>query len=90
MDCSAICWTLRMTSWSIFTSMQDFFVAPSHSVLTSMFASMAGAVIMDIVYGLQVLPKGDPHISAAQKAMDSTTAVITTGSYLVNVLPICE
>ncbi|KAF8589876.1 cytochrome P450 [Ramaria rubella] len=48
----------------------------------------AGAVIMDVVYGIQVLPRGDPYIETAEKAMDSIADAATPGSFLIDLLPI--
>jgi hypothetical protein len=41
-----------------------------------------------IVYGIQVLPIGDPYIEIAEKGMEAVTAVGVAGTFLVDTLPI--
>lgn len=38
-------------------------------VLTIHLVSLAGALVMDIVYGIDVQPEGDPYIEMAEKAL---------------------
>ena len=40
------------------------------------------------MYGLEVLPNGDPYITTAEKAMAGVTAAGTPGPFLVDTLPI--
>ena len=49
---------------------------------------MSGAVMMEITYGLQVLPKDDPYITAAHKAMYTAVVAGIAGTFLVDSLPI--
>jgi hypothetical protein len=42
-----------------------------------------------IAYGIKVLPKGDPYIAMAEKAIASAAIAATPGAFLVDVLPIC-
>lgn len=51
---------------------------------------MAGAEIMEIAYGIDVLPRDDPYILTAEHAVASISATTNAGSYLVDVLPFCE
>ena len=44
---------------------------------------------IQIVYGIKVLPNGDPYIATAEKAAASLTLVAVPGAFLVNTLPIC-
>ena len=45
-------------------------------------------IISQIVYGIKVLPKGDPYLSTAEKALAALTFAGIPGSFLVDVLPI--
>lgn len=45
---------------------------------------------MDIAYGIDVKPRGDPYIATAEHAVESISATTNAGSYLVDVLPIRE
>ncbi|KAF7789958.1 hypothetical protein EIP86_000906 [Pleurotus ostreatoroseus] len=47
----------------------------------------AGAVIMAIAYGIDVLPKDDPYVDIAERALVTLNATCNTGSYLVDYLP---
>ncbi|KAF7789957.1 hypothetical protein EIP86_000905 [Pleurotus ostreatoroseus] len=47
----------------------------------------AGAVIMAITYGIDVLPKDDPYVDIAERALVTLNATCNTGSYLVDYLP---
>jgi hypothetical protein len=40
------------------------------------------------VYGIKVLPRADPYIAIAEKALDAITFAINPGAFLVDVLPI--
>ena len=51
---------------------------------------MAGANIMEIGYAIQVKPKDDPFIRYAESALECFNAAAVGGTFLVDVLPICE
>ncbi|KAI0348407.1 cytochrome P450 [Trametopsis cervina] len=48
---------------------------------------MAGSEILRIAYGIEVQEQDDPFIHIAEQSMQSITATLTAGSYLVDVLP---
>ncbi|KAF8493347.1 cytochrome P450 [Gautieria morchelliformis] len=50
----------------------------------------AGANIIEVVYGIKVLPKADPYIAIAEKAMEVVSLAANPGSFLVDVLPILK
>lgn len=52
-------------------------------------ASLAGALVMDITYGIEVLPENDPYINTAEQASASLSAATIHGSFMVDFLPIC-
>ncbi|KAF8157199.1 cytochrome P450 [Crassisporium funariophilum] len=49
---------------------------------------MAGETIMSIAYGLDVLPKGDPYIAAAEEGVHTLSVAAIPGAFLVDTLPI--
>ncbi|KAF8587788.1 cytochrome P450 [Ramaria rubella] len=49
-----------------------------------------GAVIMDVVYGIQVLAKDDPYLHTAEDAMAAFSEAATPGSFLVDLLPMLK
>jgi hypothetical protein len=55
------------------------------------FNSLASAIVLEDVYGLQVQPSGthDPFIAAATGAVEAMGAAGIYGTYLVDYLPIC-
>ncbi|KAF8513269.1 cytochrome P450, partial [Gautieria morchelliformis] len=48
----------------------------------------SGAIIMELVYAINVRDKGDPYIETAEKAMSHFGAAANPGAFLVDVLPI--
>lgn len=42
-----------------------------------------------VVYGIKVLPKGDPYIKAAEEALAAIKEAGNPGTFLVDILPIC-
>lgn len=48
---------------------------------------MTGETIISIAYGLNVLPKDDPHISTSEKALRPISAAAVPGTFLVDTLP---
>ncbi|KAF8504989.1 cytochrome P450 [Hysterangium stoloniferum] len=47
-----------------------------------------GAVIMEITYGIDILPENDPYIATAEFAIGLAGTVGAPGSYLVNAIPL--
>ncbi|KZP29750.1 cytochrome P450 [Athelia psychrophila] len=43
---------------------------------------MVGAIIMDVAYGIEVLPVGDPYILTAEASFANVTKVCVPGAYL--------
>ena len=48
------------------------------------------SVVMDIVYGIEVLEEGDPYVAVARVAIAELAEAVVPGKYLVDSLPICE
>ncbi|KAF8513886.1 cytochrome P450 [Gautieria morchelliformis] len=53
------------------------------------FRHLSGAIIMEVIYGIKVLPIGDPYIRIAEQAMEAVSELLNPGSFLVDTLPIC-
>ncbi|KAJ3548586.1 hypothetical protein NM688_g5274 [Phlebia brevispora] len=49
--------------------------------------SIPGALIMDIVYGIEVQPKHDPYIDSAEAALQSLAVAGNPGNFLVDTVP---
>ncbi|KAF8576736.1 cytochrome P450 [Ramaria rubella] len=47
----------------------------------------AGAIIMEIIYGIRVQPKNDHYITTAETAMYGMTVAGNTGTFLVDTIP---
>ncbi|KAF7977702.1 hypothetical protein HWV62_2964 [Athelia sp. TMB] len=65
----------------LLTSPQDWYEHVRHH---------AGAVIMDIAYGIQVLDKNDPFILIAKAASTGITIASTPGAFLVDTLSLLK
>ena len=44
--------------------------------------SMAGSTILSVTYGIKVLPKEDPFITIAERALNTLNACANPGSYM--------
>jgi hypothetical protein len=42
-----------------------------------------------VVYGIEVLPTGDPYIETAERAMTAAAAAVSHGTFFVDIFPIC-
>ncbi|KAF8506214.1 cytochrome P450 [Gautieria morchelliformis] len=51
---------------------------------------LSGATIMEITYGIDVLPSGDPYIQLAEQATEASESALIPGSFLVDILPILK
>ncbi|EMD37282.1 hypothetical protein CERSUDRAFT_153819 [Gelatoporia subvermispora B] len=51
---------------------------------------MAGAIIIQTAYGIEVQSKDDPYVHIAEKAIEGPSAASTPGKYLVDALPILK
>lgn len=51
---------------------------------------MSGETIMTIAYGLDVKPKNDPHLQAAEEAIDALLQAVVPGAFLVDSLPVLK
>jgi len=51
---------------------------------------MAGEVIMSIAYGIDVKPKDDPFIMAAEEGVHPVVAAGVPGAFLVDSIPILK
>ncbi|KAF9555542.1 cytochrome P450 [Agrocybe pediades] len=65
-----------------------FLVYPEAVVSNAKY--MAGDVIMSIVYGINVLPKDDPYIAAAEKSIHPLVVAAVPGAFLVDAIPILK
>ncbi|KAF8518587.1 cytochrome P450 [Gautieria morchelliformis] len=50
----------------------------------------AGAIIMEVVYGIKVLARQDPYIDTAEKALASLGFASNPGSFLVDIIPMLK
>ena len=48
---------------------------------------MAGSLILSVTYGIKVLPKNDPYIELAERALATLNACANTGLYLGKAAP---
>ncbi|KAF8515735.1 cytochrome P450 [Gautieria morchelliformis] len=52
---------------------------------------LTGAIIMEIIYGIKVLPADDPYIKLAEEALAAVGSIPTNpGAYLVDTVPILK
>lgn len=51
--------------------------------------STAGAIILKIAYGYDVLPKGDPLVALANEALDKFSRTTILGEFPVDIFPFC-
>ncbi|KAF9457686.1 cytochrome P450 [Collybia nuda] len=54
------------------------------------FKHMTGETIMLITYGIEVLPKADPYIDMAERALESVAIAGVPGAFLVDALPMLK
>ncbi|KAF8578978.1 putative CyP450 monooxygenase [Ramaria rubella] len=59
----------------------------SHESFMEHLRHFPGAIIMEVVYGIKVLPEDDPYIDIAEKSMTAASAAGNPGTFLVDVLP---
>jgi hypothetical protein len=48
---------------------------------------MVGETIFSVVYGIDVLPEGDPYIAMAEKCIQSASVAAVPGTFLVDTFP---
>ena len=53
------------------------------------FDRSAGAIILRIVYGYEVVEGDDPFVSLVNKAMEQFSLSISPGAFLVDLVPSC-
>lgn len=49
---------------------------------------MAGVIILDIAYGINVLPQNDPYVAAAERALQTVATATTTDARIIDSFPI--
>lgn len=49
--------------------------------------SMAGAVILDIAYGIKVRPYGDPHIATAEGGLHAIMTIASLSAQIFDLFP---
>ena len=79
--CCYVCWSALRISWHISDSAFAVSCTQGHET-ADIDISSAGAVIMAIAYGIDVLPKDDPYVDIAERALVTLNATCNTGSYL--------
>ncbi|KAF7368174.1 Cytochrome P450 [Mycena venus] len=62
------------------------FLQNPHDIMGN-FRHMTGALIMDIAYGIKVLPSDDPYIQMVEKAMHDLSNASIPGAFLVDTFP---
>ncbi|KAF7981381.1 hypothetical protein HWV62_33865 [Athelia sp. TMB] len=75
-------------------------IKATHELLRRLLASprdwyrhikhQAGAVIMDVAYGIEVLPENDPYIKTAEAAMGALNDASIPGAFLVDMIPLLK
>ena len=55
--------------------------------LTIPVFSQIGSTLLEIAYGIDVLPENDPHLHKAEAAIATLTSAAVPGKYLVDSLP---
>lgn len=55
-----------------------------------MVSSLSGRVIMEVAYGIEVQEKNDPWIATAEHALEGATVTGIPGSFMVDIIPICQ
>ena len=56
----------------------------------SLTHSLAGATIVSIAYGLDVLPSNDPYIAAAEAGLTTLAKACAPGAFLVDAFPVLK
>ncbi|KAJ7697457.1 cytochrome P450 [Mycena rosella] len=51
------------------------------------FRHLAGALIMDVAYGIDVLPSNDPYIGLSEEVMSGLSVAAVPGRFLVDTIP---
>jgi hypothetical protein len=51
---------------------------------------MVGETIVSVAYGLDVLPKDDPYIETAQRAVRPLLIAVVPGAFLVDAIPVLK
>ncbi|KAG1721199.1 cytochrome P450 [Suillus paluster] len=50
----------------------------------------AGSVIMKVIYGIEIAPRGDKYIEIAEEALDGMAKVAALGAFLVDIFPLLK
>ncbi|KAJ7230253.1 cytochrome P450 [Mycena pura] len=64
--------------------------AAAHALLRRQFRLLAGGLIMDITYGIQVSTSDDPYIKMATEAMHGLAVATIPGAFLVDTIPLLK
>lgn len=48
---------------------------------------MAGAIILDIAYGIKVKPKHDPYIETAESSLEAVTTIASIEAQVFDLFP---
>lgn len=62
---------------------------PWYDLVWDAMSSMAGQTIIKIAYGIDVQPKNDPYIEAAEEALKAFAFGSTTRAGMFDTFPIC-
>ncbi|KAF8513884.1 cytochrome P450 [Gautieria morchelliformis] len=89
--------SFNLTAVTAYTSIQEkrtkellYRLHKSPDDFVQHFRHLAGAIIMEIIYGIDVLPTGDPYIQLAEDAMAAASSAAIPGTFLVDTLPILK
>ncbi|KAF7336122.1 Cytochrome P450 [Mycena venus] len=77
--------SIRRKQRQCMKSYAGFFKTP-HDIMGH-FRHLAGALIMDIAYGIKVLPSEDPYIQVIEQAMHNLSNASIPGAFLVDTFP---
>lgn len=55
---------------------------PHGGIVLTWIRSSAGALLLDVAYGLEIQDKDDPYVEAAEKAVDALNHMGNTGTYM--------
>ncbi|OAX41845.1 cytochrome P450 [Rhizopogon vinicolor AM-OR11-026] len=50
----------------------------------------AASVIMNVIYGIEIAPRGDKYIDIAEEALDGMAKAAAPGAFLVNIFPLLK
>ena len=70
-----------------YTRVRLFALMDDIAKLTIPVFSQIGSTLLEIAYGIDILPENDPFLHKAEEAMATLTSAAVPGKYLVDILP---